>query len=689
MPLRLLPLLAISIAIIFFLLSIVGAYLSYSSVPFWDMFDGYLKFYLDVLGGDFSAWWSQHNEHRIVLSKLFFWLDLKYFSGSMILLYVVNYVTILLMAICYIGIIFEKYGSKAQADLRLALSVLVVIFLYSWVQYENLTWGFQTQFFLAQLLPLAAFYMLYKASISKSITIFIFSLLVGFCSLGTMANGVLVLPLMILLSFFLGDGFKKITIVTLFTVLSIILYFYGYESPKEHSSIRDVVFSQPIELIQYIILYMGAPFKLLFNGDTYVTAYFFGIVFFFFLAYKFLLILKDRLNGNRINDVNYVLLAMCAYVSVTSFATATGRVVFGIEQAFSSRYTTPVLVAWCALVILIFPKTFRIKEQHKKWLWVTVILIQLSLIPYQQRALDREPRKYFDRSLAVLALDLGVEDHFQIKMIYPVVKWAQTVASESIDAGISIFSDLQDLASIKKVKEADRVLCPGALDGYALTPNESEFYKLRGWFFDGASHQKLQVINDLNEIKGIVLTGAPRKDVMVAVGEDAYLSGFEGYVQIPTEHENLKIVSERCFLPIHISGLPFSINNVDFDKLHSVITSSSIKENVNFNGSDYFKSESQYYEVYGSYVQSDADLGSISFSLPPSGSFLYRSGPSNTGLTITIAETTYTLPVSLEWSLITLDSAQVDEAVVINIEDNGQDWGQWSAIALLKNEEYK
>ncbi|MGD4365427.1 hypothetical protein QT713_22860, partial [Xanthomonas citri pv. citri] len=42
---------------------------TFSPVPFWDMWDGGLGFYVRQMT-DVSQWWAQHNEHRIVLSRI-------------------------------------------------------------------------------------------------------------------------------------------------------------------------------------------------------------------------------------------------------------------------------------------------------------------------------------------------------------------------------------------------------------------------------------------------------------------------------------------------------------------------------------------------------------------------------------------------------------------------------------------
>jgi hypothetical protein len=61
--------------------AIIGAMRYYSPVPLGDMWNGYLDFFMEVQNGNHAAWWTQHNEHRIVLARLLFWMDLSFFNG--------------------------------------------------------------------------------------------------------------------------------------------------------------------------------------------------------------------------------------------------------------------------------------------------------------------------------------------------------------------------------------------------------------------------------------------------------------------------------------------------------------------------------------------------------------------------------------------------------------------------------
>src|SRR5687767_513075 len=69
-------LLLLACPVAFLALALVGGTRHYSPVPFWDMWDSYLGFFGSTRDGGFGVWWAQHNEHRIVFSKVLFWLDL-------------------------------------------------------------------------------------------------------------------------------------------------------------------------------------------------------------------------------------------------------------------------------------------------------------------------------------------------------------------------------------------------------------------------------------------------------------------------------------------------------------------------------------------------------------------------------------------------------------------------------------
>lgn len=66
----------------FVTLMIIGVIRFWHPLPHWDMWGGYVAFWLRLTDGDWSTFWELHNEHRIVLTRLVFWVDFAVFKGA-------------------------------------------------------------------------------------------------------------------------------------------------------------------------------------------------------------------------------------------------------------------------------------------------------------------------------------------------------------------------------------------------------------------------------------------------------------------------------------------------------------------------------------------------------------------------------------------------------------------------------
>src|SRR5690349_8591139 len=96
-------------------LAVVGGFRHYSPVPFWDMWPGYVDFWVRLSEGEWGAWWAQHNEHRIVLARLLFWVDHAVFGGTIGFLFVVNYLLALAGFLIFRAMLLERAGSQAAS----------------------------------------------------------------------------------------------------------------------------------------------------------------------------------------------------------------------------------------------------------------------------------------------------------------------------------------------------------------------------------------------------------------------------------------------------------------------------------------------------------------------------------------------------------------------------------------------
>ncbi|MGM8227443.1 hypothetical protein ACSV5M_12725 [Cellvibrio sp. ARAG 10.3] len=682
--------LKVSILIFFVLyifLAIVGGILSYSPVPFWDMWDGYLDFYVKASLGDWSVWWGQHNEHRIVLSRILFWIDNYFFNGRLVFLIIFNYLLIVGACLIYRKIILIKFDEQ-PADLGFLLSLVTFCLLFSWTQKENITWGFQSQFFLAQILPLLAFFLLFHAERKKSTGFFILACFIGFLASVSMANGVIALPLMLFLALLMHINLMKIFILAILSVSSITLYFHGYGSPPGHGSLSSALSSEPLLVVQYVVLYLGAPFYYLTGKGAFSqsVAQLSGLLLIIGSAYFLIKSIKSNQNVN----INYVLLIFILYVGGTAVGTAGGRAIFGLDQALAGRYMTPVLMAWIALTLLSIEYLKRLYAKRPTAVLVVILLIQIALFPSQLHALDDHTDTHFQKMVGGLSLELGARDGNKVGTIFPSVEWALQISHAGSKNNVSIFSHplIRDVGERlgTKLNEVPSGICQGALDEVRSLPSDNYFIAVRGWLFDPLSYEPLgsaYLIDSQQDIVGYALLGGPRPDVKIAVHEKAEHSGFEGYAISDRTSGKLKLVSSTCYLPVTFPDLPYVVRDESFGNDLNVIKSDSVADVGGWIGSDYYRSHHPELNVYGTFVSSDSDVGKIKLVIKNGDSIYYRSGPSSIGQRITIDNSTYNLPLANEWVLLTL-KIKTEGAQEVILEDSGSEWGQWSAIAVRR-----
>ena len=149
---------AFSLSAVIVALAVAGAFQHHSPVPYWDMWNGYLQFYMNATDGMIESWWAQHNEHRIVLARLLFFVDIAWFGGLGYFLIATQLLMIAAAAALWVSILREQVVGAhrvAHRTPRVVFACATTAVLFLWMQHENLTWAFQSQFFLVQLLPLA------------------------------------------------------------------------------------------------------------------------------------------------------------------------------------------------------------------------------------------------------------------------------------------------------------------------------------------------------------------------------------------------------------------------------------------------------------------------------------------------------------------------------------------------------
>jgi hypothetical protein len=539
--------LAALFATAFVVLAITGTTRMYSPVPFWDMWGATLGFYIAINDGASWLWWAQHNEHRILLSRLLFWLDYRFFGGLSVFLLVMNYVIVALAVLLFYYISRARMAHEpARRHIVFFTTCFMTAWLYQWMQHENLAWAFQSQFFLAQLLPLCALYVLHKSALNDKATLtFAAACLLGVASAGTMANGILALPLMTAYAIVTRMRLWQTLALAALTAVTLGLYFVDYTSPGHHGSVTDALLQQPLQLALYVAIYLGTPFFYLFGEAT--SGYIAAVISTAVMAAIAFTCLFQGLRNPRDNALKLALVFCVIYLAGTALGTGGGRLIFGIAQAASYRYTTPALMAWACTLILALPWFWRALRHYPRTGAGIVMFLLLLMLMQQFDAARGQHALVANRNVAGLALELGVQDEVQIRNVYEMSAGLLSTAEVASQYDLTIFGiypwrDLKQTLG-QQTRLTGLPACRGHVDTVSDIDTDPAFIRVEGWLFNSDARVVPGLITITaadGRIAGYALTGLPRPDVADAIGSHAGLAGFRGYVS--TEIANAAII---------------------------------------------------------------------------------------------------------------------------------------------------
>jgi hypothetical protein len=128
------------------------------NVPYWDQWEIVSLFEQWYTGNlSFMHLFSQHNEHRIFLPRVFMLLlgNMTHYNtlAEMYFSWVLLCLTCIILFIAYVHTVKTTWS-------ELAKFILVAWLIFGLQQYENLLWGWQLQWFLAALCIVFAIYFI-------------------------------------------------------------------------------------------------------------------------------------------------------------------------------------------------------------------------------------------------------------------------------------------------------------------------------------------------------------------------------------------------------------------------------------------------------------------------------------------------------------------------------------------------
>ncbi len=492
--------------------SVFSVWTLYQPLPL----DDHMDFMIDMQRWYDGVWqaadlWKQHNEHRILIPRLFFLIDVLFFNGDNVFLITLNIVLQALHVLLFWHII-------AQADLpRPAHGAAVcasALFLLSAANLDNFLWAFQIQFILVFFAVSAACVALFTCSSRRGRWLAL-TIVLGFIATFSLANGVLVWPLLIGLAVIGGLGWRTTSMIAIAGFViggSCLLSFQphpGHASPLE--SVR-----QPLTVLHYTALYLSGPFGRLLGRWFGVALGSLGLLVTLSLA------IEAMWNRRRLSTARLVLLGIGGFVVASAFVTALGRINFPLEQALSARYFTPALIYWIATIVSCLAQRSPLLWRRRAAVGLglgCLVVLSVLLVPQQYAEIRRWTVRTNDVKVGTAALLVNVQDDEAVRAIYPF-PYRVWLGNDMLRAHqLSIYSkplpallghSIEDIALITFSPPCSGAIDPGSI--VTVAAGSRGGFRLSGWIEkqkSAVSPDLIALVSESGTIVGLGVTRPP------------------------------------------------------------------------------------------------------------------------------------------------------------------------------------
>ncbi len=484
---------------------IASAYLvvtTYSPVPHWDEW----ALFYDLANGVKSlGWlWQQHNEHRILTTRLLFLLDVELFHGTQIFLLAAIFLTQLLQ-VGLLGWSLRKLAGVRGSAWRVGTGLIAYCILCP-TQYENLVWGFQVQFVLPAAMATLAFLSLVLYWREERAWLLAISITAATIATWSLANGMLLWPLLVLAALLVGLQRRVWIGLIVCGAVNIGLFFFHYHFPPHDDTQPYLSLGQRL---LYVPVYFGSTFVRHSWGLVAVVVGLAGIVAALVVILR---VLRQRAAVSPFLLEMSLLLMMCL---ATAVVTSTGRMHLGVQQATASRYQTFALLFWCCVGLLLL---VRLSSKARAFVVFTsgLLLMMLGFGTQVRKPLVDAQEHQLRLKMLEVALLAGDTDPAVLINGYPDPQFVVRGAEYMRQHGLSIFHGKQYEQLGQPLENEYRVIPATQCSGYITTqepsPIQSDVVRLAGFAWD---HER----------------GRPVREVVAAV--DGRISGFGTNVAIP------------------------------------------------------------------------------------------------------------------------------------------------------------
>lgn len=376
---RLLDYLLVSVALAVLAFTCYAFSVSYFPAPFADSYNVFQTLSAAGYRITLPSLIKFHSEHRPLFARLPIIVDLLWFGGANWL----PFALIFLIQAAQTGILVAISRRQSWFDPKrdkLWILALAIFVAFSPAQMENFLWVFQVAFLLN-----FAFVAVALASVAwtKEKPGFWPALATCVCAFGAplcLASGVLVWGAVILAAVLIRLPWKWIAGYCAAILLTVVLYFQGYTTPRYHSDPLQSIQS-PLTVLHYVVYYFGASWK----WWTIEFGELLAIAVVIFLGWRLL----SAARRTPMNPWDVVPLASMVFLLAGALITGLGRLRFGLEQAGSSRYQTASLLFWFMAALIVYPELLNRSPRWRIAFPVALLVAMTSLFAALPGTLDK------------------------------------------------------------------------------------------------------------------------------------------------------------------------------------------------------------------------------------------------------------------------------------------------------------
>jgi hypothetical protein len=350
-----------------------------------------------------SFLWYQHSEHRIVLPRLIFWVDLQLFRFRGIFTILCSF----LLQAAEATLLYFAFSRvrKNTAIAKIGYAALLFGLMFSASQIQNLGFPFQVQFPLAFFTASGSIYLVVNHCERNDghWTAIIFGLLAAACATLSLGCGLLVWPILVLICVIESASIKTIVTCIAAGTVMWISYFIGYHSPSQ-SAVPWNSLKHPIQMSAFAFTFLASAL----TPRPSSLAAFLGMLSLCGIVIG--IILYVRVRSNSLWRERSVLVYLAIFIAATALLTSLGRLNSDLEEAATIRYRLPSLIFWACIIGLISSSINRLRGYGRHFLgapFLALIFLVCFLLPVQQATIGYFSRlwKQIDEDSIALAFD--------------------------------------------------------------------------------------------------------------------------------------------------------------------------------------------------------------------------------------------------------------------------------------------